>query len=258
MRMNILNMEGIAPKKTVLGKGSFGTVIAAESGKEPAVVKRIYPVVNRHSQGFTPLLPNLLSRKERETYQYKLEKLMQELLIIFLLGNCCIVPCLINIDFSVITYEDSFEFAMEKCEPLDFRTLDLESFERDLVGALEFMHSIHIIHGDIKEQNILFSPRLKKYVFVDFGCSRVLREGKGQPTLINGYFGSWDYLSPEMLKVANSEDKKGFVDLYENDRHALRITLKRVSNQKIGNSSYSPIIFWLENVYDLSPFKTLC
>ena len=44
------------------------------------------------------------------------------------------------------------------------------------------MHSLQIVHCDIKPANVMFSPSLKKFVFIDFGVSRILREKKGEKT----------------------------------------------------------------------------
>lgn len=39
---------------------------------------------------------------------------------------------------------------------------------------------MHITHNDIKPDNILFSPSLDKFVFVDFGLSQENLQGYGQ------------------------------------------------------------------------------
>ena len=53
---------------------------------------------------------------------------------------------------------------------------------RDLTSILKKMHSLHIIHGDISTDNVMYSPSLKKFVFIDFGLSRILKEEKGEKT----------------------------------------------------------------------------
>lgn len=37
------------------------------------------------------------------------------------------------------------------------------------------MHSLNIIHGDIKLENIMWSSTFQKNVFIDFGLSRILK-----------------------------------------------------------------------------------
>lgn len=45
------------------------------------------------------------------------------------------------------------------------------------------MHSLHIVHGDIKEENIVWSQSQNKNVLIDFNCSCVLEEKIGFKTL---------------------------------------------------------------------------
>lgn len=37
------------------------------------------------------------------------------------------------------------------------------------------MHTLQIIHGDIKNENIMWSPTFQKNIFVDFGLSQFLQ-----------------------------------------------------------------------------------
>lgn len=37
------------------------------------------------------------------------------------------------------------------------------------------MHTFKITHADIKEDNIMYSPNLKKSVFIDFGISTIVQ-----------------------------------------------------------------------------------
>lgn len=52
-------------------------------------------------------------------------------------------------------------------------TLDL------LKEKLRILHAFNIVHLDIKPENIAFSPAYNEYVFIDFGLSRIIKEGKG-------------------------------------------------------------------------------
>jgi len=44
-----------------------------------------------------------------------------------------------------------------------------------MYSSLDMMHSFGIIHGDIKSDNIMWSPSFEKWVFIDFGLSQVLQ-----------------------------------------------------------------------------------
>jgi serine/threonine protein kinase len=76
---------------------------------------------------------------------------------------------------------------------------------------------------DIKNQNISFSPTLKKYVFIDFGLSKIISEGIGykSPTRFRG---SLLYCSPEMIECQKAGDYRK-IDLYYNDYVGLTKTL---------------------------------
>ena len=74
---------------------------------------------------------------------------------------------------------------MEKCEGAG-RHKSLKS----LYNSLDLMHSLGIIHGDIKLDNIMWSNYFHKWVFIDFGFSQVLSEKPGESTFTK-YFGTF-------------------------------------------------------------------
>ena len=37
------------------------------------------------------------------------------------------------------------------------------------------MHKLGIVHGDIKDDNIMYSSHHRKNVFIDFGCSSTVK-----------------------------------------------------------------------------------
>lgn len=59
---------------------------------------------------------------------------------------------------------------MEKCERIKIET-DISFLKRELLESLKIMHSLKIIHGDIKPDNTMWSPAFKKHIFIDFGLS---------------------------------------------------------------------------------------
>jgi len=54
---------------------------------------------------------------------------------------------------------------------------------------------MHIVHMDIKPDNIAYSSILKSHVFIDFGLSKPIREDIGYKTLIK-FSGSINFCSP--------------------------------------------------------------
>ena len=65
---------------------------------------------------------------------------------------------------------------MELCEPASSELI-LKSREA-LKESLRVMHSLHIIHKDIKPHNIVYSKSLGKCVFIDFGLSQLISESR--------------------------------------------------------------------------------
>lgn len=82
-------------------------------------------------------------------------------------------------------------------------------------NALRLLHSIHICHCDIKPKNLMWSPTYNKYVLIDFGLSKFVKENVGFKTF-TAFVGTYRYASPELKKlfVLKTSSK---VDLYYND-----------------------------------------
>jgi serine/threonine protein kinase len=78
----------------------------------------------------------------------------------------------------VICWEGHMEYFMEECLPNTYR--NEKEFDRDrLIERLEYcmrvMHLLHIVHKDIKRENILYSRSICDYVLSDFGLAQVIR-----------------------------------------------------------------------------------
>jgi serine/threonine protein kinase len=58
------------------------------------------------------------------------------------------------------------------------------------------MHQLFIIHADIKDINMMYSPTYKKIVFIDFGTAYCLNNGAGHTTIIKKFFGTPFFSSP--------------------------------------------------------------
>eukprot|EP00051_Salpingoeca_urceolata_P019977 m.295733 g.295733 ORF g.295733 m.295733 type:complete len:321 (+) comp19516_c1_seq9:94-1056(+) len=75
---------------------------------------------------------------------------------------------------------------------------DASELMRQVLGAVEYMHSRNIVHRDLKPENLLYhSPSADSKIMIsDFGLARVLREGE----TVSDPCGTPGYVAPEVLK----------------------------------------------------------
>ena len=135
----------------MIGKGGFGT---------------IYNFNNLHAiknVRFTKLTKDSAIKKAIEEYcLYQISSALQ------------IGPKITQLfGFDLIIYENCVEFTMEKCS----RSTSLNKDE--ILKSIKALHEFKIIHGDIKEDNIMYSQVYKKNVLIDFNCSSVIGENVG-------------------------------------------------------------------------------
>lgn len=129
--------------------------------------------------------------------------------IVNFLGHCS------NIDDSeqrVLLFEYASNGTLhEKLNHLKWKTRTKIAFQ--LASALEYLHSIQIIHGDIKASNILLDQHLNCKL-CDFGSATISSSTKQKKQMI---MGSQGYVDPDYLK-------KGFVSM-TNDIYGYGVVL---------------------------------
>ena len=124
--------------------------------------------------------------------------------------------------YDAIRYPGRMEFTMELCEPA--QNTDLQKIakqnKRDpssphraalsekqqqlgeaLIDKLRIMHAFHIVHGDVKVGNVVWSPSAGSLVFIDFDFACYVRNGRIGVKKKTGFFGTYEYTSPEMKKL---------------------------------------------------------
>lgn len=81
----------------------------------------------------------------------------------------------------------------------------------DLLNALACAHAQHIVHRDVKPENVVLSPA--GAVLVDFGIAKAVADAGSDRLTRSGFaVGTSSYMSPE--QIAGSEDIDARSDLY--------------------------------------------
>ncbi|PNF14942.1 hypothetical protein B7P43_G01558 [Cryptotermes secundus] len=86
---------------------------------------------------------------------------------------------------------DLFEFIDRK--PYLDEALNSYIF-RQIVSAVDYLHSLQILHRDIKDENVIINERFHAKL-IDFGSATFMSEGR----LFSTFYGTVEYCSPEVL-----------------------------------------------------------
>jgi len=115
---------------------------------------------------------------------------------------------------------------------------EIRKYTIQLINGLKYIHSMGIIHRDIKPQNLLFNSNMELKI-IDFGLA--ISEEDLQNTNYSNLVGSLNYMSPEMIADTMKYDYK--VDIW-----ALGILLYR--------SIYGVTPFQLKKIIDIKNIIT--
>ena len=98
---------------------------------------------------------------------------------------------------------------------------------------LSKLRQLHLVHADIKPDNILYSPGWRNIVLVDYGLATFVKETVQEET--ETYFmGTPHFVGKEMEELRSSK-KSGFVNLYKNDYQMLLKTAQELFYPKPTN-----------------------
>ena len=103
-----------------------------------------------------------------------------------LLGFLEIGPFIYTVrGFDFLVFDNYMCYEMGLCEPLYLIIEDLkqqagnqssreellQNVQKDLVENTYLLHSLKLVHKDIKPANILYSKERRRYIFCDFGLT---------------------------------------------------------------------------------------
>jgi serine/threonine protein kinase len=92
--------------------------------------------------------------------------------------------------FDLLMFPNCVQFAMETCESLYNHNVNGNL----LLWNMALLHWLHIVHRDIKPDNVMLSPSFRKPVFIDFGLSIIITENIGSTSLTH-FTGSINFCS---------------------------------------------------------------
>ena len=98
---------------------------------------------------------------------------------------------------------------------------------------LSLMRQLHLVHADIKPDNILYSHGWRKIVLIDFGLAMFIKESINEET--ETHFIGTPYFSGKDMQELYEQKTSGFVNLYKNDYLMLLNTGKKLFHLRSSN-----------------------
>ena len=212
-----------------IGEGSFGQVYKAqrtERGKSFYSAIKIINIPGSQSELNSVRSETGNDQAAREYFQNLVEECIQEIgTMEYFRGNSYIVSVE---DFKVMEYLDAIGWEisirmeyltsfLDYCAEKQLQEKEVIQMGLDLNKALEYCRKLHIIHRDVKPENI-FVSRFGDFKLGDFGIARELER------TMSGFSkkGTYSYMAPEMYKGEKYDSR---VDIY-----SLGIVLYKLMN----------------------------
>ncbi len=160
---------------TRIGKGTYGQVYLTISKDQTQKKKYALKIVNKTES------------KNRDEYE----------VINFLskINHVNIIKC-----YEIFEDINSFYYIYEYCHNDIFFSLNTISFEdkfkilKDIINGIDFLHSVGIIHRDLKQHNLLLGSD-NNIKIIDFGFSKIITPFQK----VDDCLGSFGYFPPEII-----------------------------------------------------------
>ena len=212
-----------------IGEGSFGQVYKAqrtERGKSVYSASKIINIPGSPRELNSVRSETGTDQAAREYFQNLVEECIQEIgTMEYFRGNSYIVSVE---DFKVMEYLDAIGWEisirmeyltsfLDYCAEKQLQEKEVIQMGLDLSKALGYCRKLHIIHRDVKPENI-FVSRFGDFKLGDFGIARELER------TMSGFSkkGTYSYMAPEMYKGEKYDSR---VDIY-----SLGIVLYKLMN----------------------------
>ena len=200
-----------------MGQGGFGKIDLYKFQDSEIIIKKIHnPLwekIRWYSKAFFHLQRNPISpfekRKNLLLHEYYIGRLLDHKSIRKTISIDIKYPCLFLEYFKGI---DLCDFLNTHSEKILNIKLKLKIFE-DIVKAIDYMHSKHVAHLDLKLENIMINEVDYSIRIIDFGKSFQWKKGNKEFSLIN-VISSYEYMSPEEFTDINKELKPDKIDIW--------------------------------------------
>ncbi|GMR56010.1 hypothetical protein PMAYCL1PPCAC_26205 [Pristionchus mayeri] len=181
-----MELEDKFEKLRVVGRGAFGICWLCKKKGEENAEKVIIKMIPLHG----------LSTKEEQEIKGEAD-LLRKMKHPMIIGYYDYFTCADSIAIVMQFAEGgTLENLIRDQRGVHFTEATVLKYFTQILLGLEYMHSLNIVHRDLKTQNILLNKRRTLIKLSDFGVSKQLNTRSVASTLI----GTPNYLSPEMVE----------------------------------------------------------
>lgn len=201
-----------------LGKGGYGKIDLYQFGDQKFIVKKLhsskYENFTWYYKKLTSFNYSRLSPTEKRRnillHEYSIGKIVDSPFIRKTLSIDLKKSCLF---LEYIPGQDLFDFLNENINKEYFTIKEKLKIFKDIVQALDYLHSKYIAHLDLKLENIMIDPITHQISIIDLGKSFVWRRGTQQYKLLN-IVSSYEYMAPEQFIETTTELQPDKIDIW--------------------------------------------